>query len=112
MLGLVVEVRVVQHGLGRDATDVEAGTSESATLLDTGGLETELSGLDGGDVATRTTADDDDIVWVSTSGEATALNTGEGRDDAGECRSLESLLDGKKRSRCKSTEILESVLLC
>lgn len=95
MLGLVVEVRVVQHGLGRDASDVEAGTSESATLLNTGGLETELGSLDGSDVATGATADDDDIVWVSASGETTALDTGEGGNDAGKSRSLESLVASK-----------------
>lgn len=104
VLSLVVEVRVVQHGLGRDASDVEAGTSKRATLLDTGGLETELSSLDGGDITTGTTADDDDIVWVSTSGETTALNTREGGNNAGERRSLESLVAPMMRSEVRNRE--------
>lgn len=51
MLGLVVDVRVVQHGLGRDTSDVQAGTPEGSSLFDADGLVTELSGLDGGDVS-------------------------------------------------------------
>lgn len=38
VLGLVVDVRVVQHGLGGDAADVQTGTTQGATLLDTGSL--------------------------------------------------------------------------
>ena len=78
--------------LGRDASDVEAGTAESATLLNARGLEAELGSLDGSYIATGTTANDDNIVWVGTSGEATALDTGKSRNDAGECRGLESLV--------------------
>lgn len=50
--------------LGRDATDVEACTTESTALLDASGLETQLSGLYGRHVAAGTTADHDDIVIV------------------------------------------------
>jgi hypothetical protein len=53
VLCLVVDVRVVQHRLGGDASDVETGTAESTSLLDTDGLETELGSLDGSDVSTR-----------------------------------------------------------
>lgn len=35
---LVVEVRVVQERLGRNAADVQAGSAEGAALLDTGDL--------------------------------------------------------------------------
>ena len=35
---LVVEVRVVQEGLGGNAADVQAGSTEGAALLDTGDL--------------------------------------------------------------------------
>lgn len=38
VLGLVVDVGVVQHGLGGNASDVQAGTAESAALLNTGSL--------------------------------------------------------------------------
>ena len=55
-------------------------------------LKTELSSLDGSNVATGATANDDDIVWLSTSGEATALNTRKSRDDARKRRGLESLV--------------------
>jgi hypothetical protein len=47
----VVDVRVVQHGLGRDTSHVQAGTPEGSSLFDADGLVTELSGLDGGDVS-------------------------------------------------------------
>jgi hypothetical protein len=35
---LVVEVGVVEEGLGGNAADVQAGTTEGSTLLDTGSL--------------------------------------------------------------------------
>jgi trans-aconitate methyltransferase len=52
----------VQESLAGNATDVEASATESTTLLDTRYLETELSGLDGSDVATGTAADNDDVL--------------------------------------------------
>jgi hypothetical protein len=39
MLRLVVLVRVVQHGLGRDAADVQTCAAERPTLLNAGSLE-------------------------------------------------------------------------
>jgi len=71
MLGLVVEVGVVQHSLGGDASNVQTCSSEGSSLLNTGGLEntsnpgspanfgeadleTELGSLNGGHVSTRT----------------------------------------------------------
>ena len=85
MLDIVVDVRVVQHGLGGDTANVQAGTTKGATLLDTGNLsikythikgehcivmfvsliylQTLLGGLDSGRVATRTTANHDNIVF-------------------------------------------------
>ena len=39
VLSLVVDVRVVQHGLGGNASNVQAGTTESAALLNTGSLK-------------------------------------------------------------------------
>ena len=38
VLSLVVEVGVVEHGLGRNAADVEASASKSASLLNAGSL--------------------------------------------------------------------------
>ena len=56
--------------LGRDASDVEAGTAESATLFDASGFQTELRGFDGGHVAAGTAADDDDVVFVRSGRES------------------------------------------
>lgn len=47
-----------------DASHVEAGTAESAALLDASGLEAKLCRLDGGDVAAGSAADDDNVVVV------------------------------------------------
>jgi len=38
MLGLVVEMGIVEHGLGRDAADVETCPSEAAAFFDTSSL--------------------------------------------------------------------------
>jgi hypothetical protein len=35
---LVVDVRVIQHGFGGNASDVQASPTKGATLLDTRGL--------------------------------------------------------------------------
>lgn len=42
VLSLVVDVGVVQHGLGGNASNVQAGTAESATLLNTGSLQSRV----------------------------------------------------------------------
>src|SRR5665213_2942768 len=55
----------VQQRLGRDAADVQAGAPEAAALVDAGGGEAQLSRTDRGIVATRPTADDDDIELVA-----------------------------------------------
>ena len=52
MEDLVVQMGVVQERFGRDTADVEAGTSETTTLLDTDGLGeksfiSDISGADG-----------------------------------------------------------------
>ena len=64
VIRVVVQVRCVQQRLGRDASHVEAGTSEGAAPLDAGHLEAELGALDGGDVSARTAADDDDVLLI------------------------------------------------
>ena len=43
VLDHVVDVRVVEEGFGGDAADVEAGSAEGATLLDTGDLDTQTN---------------------------------------------------------------------
>lgn len=50
MLRVVVLVGRVEQGLGRDAANVEASTTKSASLLDADGLKTFLSGLDSSNV--------------------------------------------------------------
>lgn len=42
----VILVRDVEECFGGDASDVEAGSPESSSLLDTDGLHSELSSLD------------------------------------------------------------------
>ena len=68
MIARILEhVRGMQQGLRRNAADVEAGAAMGLALLDDGGLEAELGGPDGADVAAGTGADDDEIVghWLS-----------------------------------------------
>jgi hypothetical protein len=59
-----VHVRGVEQSLGRNATNVEAGAAEGAALLDAGHLHAQLTGLDGSNVATRATADDNEILLI------------------------------------------------
>lgn len=54
----------MQKRLGRDATNVETGTTKSTTLFDASGFETKLSSFNGGDVTAGTTTDDDDVVFI------------------------------------------------
>ena len=57
-------VRVLEQRLGRDAAPVQAGAAEHRRALDDRGLQPELRGADGGDVAAGSGADDDDVVFV------------------------------------------------
>lgn len=61
MLCHVVEVRIVEHSLGRNAANVQACASQCVLLLNTDGLHSELRCLDGGDVATRARTNDDNV---------------------------------------------------
>eukprot|EP00955_Chlamydomonas_euryale_P023746 250502-Chlamydomonas_euryale.AAC.18 len=54
---------------------VEAGTTESAAALNTRCLQAQLPGLDRGNVAARTAADDDDVLLLRCGCEATQLAT-------------------------------------
>ncbi|KAI3483828.1 hypothetical protein L1887_53238 [Cichorium endivia] len=63
-------------------------------------LEAKLRSLDGGDVATGATTDDDEIVRLSAGGEAAALDAGQRRDDTRKRRGLEGARrGGDRRSR-------------
>lgn len=53
--------RGVEQSLGGDATNVQAGTSQSTALLNTSGLKTKLGGLDGGDITTGASSDYDNV---------------------------------------------------
>jgi hypothetical protein len=59
---LVVEVSAVEESLGGNAADVQAGTTKGTALLNASGLKTKLGSLDGSDIATGATADNDDIM--------------------------------------------------
>src|SRR5262249_22951283 len=61
---LDVQLAGVEQGLGGDAADVEAGAAQRGTLLDDSGLQAQLGGADGGDVAARPRPDHDDVVQV------------------------------------------------
>ena len=72
----------LKEGLRRDATNVQAGSSERRFFLYTSGFQAELGGFDGGHVATWTGADygDIDVVVGSSSGgggEASRGDSGE-----------------------------------
>jgi hypothetical protein len=67
----------MKKSLGRDTTDVEARAAESTTLLDTSGLQPQLSRLDGGDIAARPAADDDDVVLFTGSRRETPREGGQ-----------------------------------
>jgi hypothetical protein len=73
VLGLVdlgQHVGDAQDGLGGDAGVVEAAAPDDVSL-DDGGLHAELRGTDGGHVAARSRADDDDVVGGVRHGERT-----------------------------------------
>jgi len=53
----------IKESLGWDTSNVEAGSSERSSTFDTDGLESELSSLDGGNIASGSTSDNGDIVF-------------------------------------------------
>ena len=57
----VIIFRRVEHRLGRDAADVEAGAAQRLAALGAGGLEAELRGADRGDIAAGAGADHQDV---------------------------------------------------
>ena len=60
--GLFIELRGMQHRLGRNAADIEAGAAEGGVFLDDGGFQPELRGTNGADIAAGAGADDDEVV--------------------------------------------------
>ena len=60
----VQHFRGLQQRLGGDATDVQAGAAGERVFLDHGGLEAQLGGADGSDVATGPAADDGEVEGV------------------------------------------------
>jgi hypothetical protein len=102
---LVVEMRVVEERFRGDAADVEAGAAEGSALLDTCDLEGRarrapvsfrvgvewamgwggssylhplLAGLDSGDIAGHTAADDDQVLLLCDGVSGVAVKTGRG----------------------------------
>ena len=65
--GVLEVLARLQQRLARDAADVGAGAARRRAalgvlpLVDAGGVEAELRGADGGDVAAGAAADDDDV---------------------------------------------------
>jgi hypothetical protein len=60
--GVVGELGRFEQGFGGDAAAEQAGAAEAAVFFDDRGLESELPGADGGDVAAGSAADDDHVV--------------------------------------------------
>src|SRR5262249_21371731 len=60
--GLAVELARLQQGLARDAADAQASATEGLLLLHAGHPETELCGADGGDIPSRPSAHDHQVV--------------------------------------------------
>ena len=60
VMQLLVDLAGLQQGLGRDAAPVQADAAQGLALHN-GGLEAQLGGADGRDVAAGTGADDDDV---------------------------------------------------
>ena len=63
-LDLLPDVRVLEQRLGGDAAAMETGASDERVLLDDRDLQAELPGADTGHVASRSAADDDDVVLL------------------------------------------------
>ena len=78
---VVPEFGVEQQRLGRDAAHVQAGAAEHVVFFDEGGFQAVLAGADGGGVASRTAADDGDVI------------NGFGQRD---CPHYEEMRDGKR----------------
>lgn len=75
VLGGSVVVSGVKKSLGRNATNVQASTTEGATHLNASDLHTHLAGLDGSNVTTGTTTNDDEVIlFARSSGESTLSN--------------------------------------
>ena len=79
--------RGVQQRLGRDAADVEAGAAMGLALFDDGGLQAELGGADGADIAAGAGADDNEIVGHKFLREKAAMPGGPGMEAGSDQRS-------------------------
>mmetsp|Transcript_12005 Transcript_12005/g.34404 ORF Transcript_12005/g.34404 Transcript_12005/m.34404 type:complete len:352 (-) Transcript_12005:264-1319(-) len=64
VLCVVVVVCRCQKRLGWDATNVQTGSTQSASHLDAGCFHSKLGRFDGSDVSARTTTDYDEIILV------------------------------------------------
>jgi hypothetical protein len=72
---VIVDIGVVKKDFRRDAADVKASAAEEGIFFNYDSFETKFSGADGGNVATRTTANNCHVIFrhaVSPS----ALNAG------------------------------------
>src|ERR1700675_2694530 len=65
-LEMVVDIRMVQKNLRGYATDVQAGAAEERIFLHHGNLQTPLCGANRSNVASRTAANDDNIIFSQT----------------------------------------------
>ncbi len=64
LLGSDVVVSGVEQSLGGNAANVKAGATEGAAHFDAGNLHAELASLDGSDVATGATANNNEVILL------------------------------------------------
>lgn len=55
----------MQQGLGRNAANIEAGTTKCAAFFNAGNLKAKLCGADGANVTARTATDHDNVVVLT-----------------------------------------------
>lgn len=64
MQDLVVELRVVEKRFRGNAADVETCSAKCSTLFYAGDLQSFLSGLDGSDISSNSTSNDDQVLFL------------------------------------------------
>ena len=55
----------MQQCLGRNATDIQAGTAKCTAFFNAGNLKAELCGADGANITARTATDHDNVVVLT-----------------------------------------------
>lgn len=64
-LDLDRSMRGMRDHLGGDASDIQAGATEGSPTLNAGGLEPQLGSLDGSDISTGASSDDNHVLLLA-----------------------------------------------